>query len=292
MSPDDVDRPADEPREPDPGDDGGAAAEAAPVREEPRAKDLVHSSREQLEEQLDPRTLAELASWFLRPSMAELRERAVPDDVQRGAPAKDMDEFERLAAALGFEQSDESVVARALAAIEPRAVDLLERHTRAADEILPVRPEPRLVIDETLLPAVVRAALPADGEELPAIGEPRSYEQARDIATLLAQDNAPQAVLRDLNRPVEEYERRLQRAFPPPADEEDVAVAIREALRWRPEPVPPWERMANVQALWRPFLTSPWIELVAQAKAVRQAEVEAADAQMQLEAEAGIIWRF
>lgn len=272
--------------------DSPADADERPSHDELRVKDLVGRSREELEEQLDPATMAELASWFLRPSMSEQRERAVPDDVQRGPDAAQLDAFQRLAEMLGeTDDIDLAVRERALAAIDPRMCQLLERHEQAADRVLPVRVEPRQVVDETLLPARVRALLVADGEELPALGEPRTLQPSPDVADFL-KDNAPQAVLRDLNRPVQEFERRLEPAFPPPSPEEDTTFAIRDALRWRPEKVPPHERPPDARHAWLSLLRGSWPELVAGAKVIRQAEIQAADEQLQRDAEAGIHWGF
>lgn len=293
MVPDEPDLPEDgRPGAPD-ADDRAGAADGAPGGEL-RAKDLIGKSREELEAELDPATMAELASWFTRPSGVVTRAREVPDEVRAGASVgRDLDEFERIGAAMGLLDEDRSAMqAAALAAVDPAMLDLFDRHTRAADAILPGRPEVEPTIDESIVPATVRALIVAEGEEQPAIGEPRLVEIPRDIEALLERDNAPQAVLRDLARPVEEFELRLEPAFPPPPADEDMTHAIRDALRWRPEPVPPREPLLDVRAEWRPFHRRPWPELVASAKAARQAEMEAADAQMAADAAAGIVWRW
>lgn len=287
----------DEPERPDP--DGSPAPDDAAgdhPADEPRARDLIGKSAEELEGQLDPATLAELASWFMRPNLAEPpRVREVPGEARPGQQ-RELDEFERIGLAMGVLDEDgnerDAVREAALAAVDVRMLELFDRHVRVAETILPVRPELEQTIDETIVPAAVRVHLVGEDETAPAIGEPRTYELPRDLEDLLQQDNAPQAVLRDLNRPVEEFELRLEPAFPPPPAEEDRSHAIRDALRWRPEPVPPIERVPLVRDSWYPFLGQPWAEVVAAAKAVRRAEVEAAEAQMQAEAEAGIVWRF
>lgn len=285
---------ADEPAEPsEPADDAGdGAGDAPPSLSNLRVKDMVNRSREELEAELDPATMAELASWFGRPNLSEAREREVPEEL-RARAANDLDQFERLGAALGaLEEEDRSdVQARAMAAVQPRMLELFDRHHRAADTIRPARPELQPTIDETLVPASVRAMLPTDDDQ-PKIGEPREIEIPRDIANLLEHDNAPQAVLRDLNRPVEEFERRLEPAFPPTPPEQDMTFAIRDALRWRPEPVPVIEPLMVIRREWRPFLTQPWAEVVAAAIAARKAEVAEADRIMQAEAEAGIVYRW
>jgi hypothetical protein len=279
------------------GTDGGERTDATDGARPPselRAKDLVGRSREELEAELDPATMAELASWFARPSGVEVRAREVPAEVRAGsATGVELDEFERIGAAMGMLDEDQSAQrAAALAAIEPRMMALLVRHERAADAIVPARVAIKEIVDETIVPASVRAMLVGEGEEPPSIGEPRQVEIPRDIEALLERDNAPQAVLRDLNRPVEEFELRMEPAFPPPPADEDMTHALRDALRWRPEPLPEREPLPDLRQEWRSIHRQPWPELVAAAKEVRQAELAAADAQMQADAEAGIVWRF
>jgi hypothetical protein len=272
---------------------GGDASGDEPASEL-RAKDLVGMRREELEAELDPATMAELASWFARPNGLVTRAREVPDEVRAGAVSgKALDDFERLGAAMGVLDDDRSEVrAAAIAAVDPTMVELLDRHTRAADAILPARPEVEPTIDETIVPAAVRALIVAEGEEQPSLGEPRLVQIPPDIEALLERDNAPQAVLRDLARPVEEFELRLEPAFPPPPADEDMSHALRDALRWRPELVPARVPPLDLRAEWRPLHRQPWPDLVKAAKAVRQAEIEAADAQMAADAADGIVWRW
>lgn len=290
---DELEPPEGEPDEAD--DDGSANAEPAP-EPELRAKDLIGRSTAELQSALDPATMAELASWFLRPSLAEVprvHAAAANAGMGGGPTAAELDEFERLGAAMGHEEEEDRTALRqaAMRAVAPAMVDLLERHTRAAGAILPVRPEPAQVIDETILPRSLLALLP-HGDEPAAIAEARSYERSRDIDALLDQDNAPQAVLRDLNRPVTDFERRLEPAFPPVPPEHDMTFAIRDALRWRPPPVPYIARPPHLRHELAPFMAARWPDLVAEALRVRKAETAAADAQAEADAANGIIWRF
>lgn len=293
MAPDEPDRPDDAPVER--ADEAGAAdgdAPAARSASDLRAKDLIGRTREELEQELDPATMAELASWFSRPDAMEVRARQVPDEVRAGVDQHDLDDFDRLAQQLGFVDEDRSTtLAAALAAVQPAMLELFDRHERNAARILPARAELATHVDETIVPAEVRALLVEEGEALPGL-EPRHTEIPRDIEALLERDNAPQAVLRDLARPVEEFELRLEPAFPPPPAEEDLTHAIRDALRWRPEKVPPREAVPDVRAAWADFHRQPWPELIAAAKAIRAAEAEEADRQLQADAEAGRLWRF
>lgn len=273
--------------EADPDDDGAAPEPTSELR----AKDLIGRSRQELEAELDPATLAELASWFIRPSMVEVLAREVPPEVTAGAGARQLDDFERLGVALGDLEADRTEQRhKAAAAVEPRMVALLERHERAVDIIVPARTF-QSVIDETLFPASVLALVPNEDTPL-AVDEPRLVEIPPDILQLLESDNAPQAVLRDLNRPVEDFERRMEPVFPPPPPEEDMTFAIRDALRWRPEKMPPPVRVPDVRAEWRVVNRQPWAEQVALARAARAAQVAEADAQAEADAANGIVWRF
>lgn len=275
--------------------DDVAEADADAPADEPtselRAKDLIGRSRQELEAELDPATLAELASWFIRPSMVEVLAREVPAEVTAGAGVRQLDDFERLGVALGDLEADRTEQRlKAAASVEPRMVALLERHERAVDLIVPVRTF-ESVIDETLFPASVLALVPNEDTPL-AVDEPRLVEIPPDILQLLESDNAPQAVLRDLNRPVEDFERRMEPVFPPPPPEQDMTFAIRDALRWRPEKMPPPVRVPDVRAEWRAVNRQPWAEQVAVARAARAAQIAEADAQAEADAANGIVWRF
>ncbi len=242
-----------------------------------RAKDLLTLPREEIEAAIDPATMAELASWFLRPS------RVVVDETISSAPQADLDAFERLALAIGQTDSEDerqeraATRNRALAAVQPVMMEIFDRHEQRAATILPTRPEPRQWIDESIVPRSVRALVPT-GEDTPAIGEPRLIVRSPDIDALLDEDNAPQAVLRDLNRPVEDYEVRMVPAFPPPAPSDDAPFTIRDALRWRPEPLPDREPFPDHRATWRPLHEAAWPELVKAAAAQRAKDIAEAAA--------------
>ena len=112
------------------------------------------------------------------------------------------------------------------------------------------------------------------------------------IDTLLDRDNAPQAVLRDLNRPVEDFERRLEPAFPPPTADEDMTFAVRDALRWRPEPLPVLDKPLDLRVEWKRYHATPWADLVAQAKAAQDADRKVADEQAAADAAEGLVYRW
>lgn len=291
MATDEPDRPADEaepgglatePAADEPTDEPAAdeLATGAPTRPELRAKDLIGRTREEVEEQLDPRTMAELASWFSRPSRVEVEESL--EALQR--PRLDeLDAIAKLGMAMGMMTLEESAAqkearANALAAVEPAMIALLERHNHTPERLLQPLPEVALHIDESVVPAWIRAQLSTDDDEGPRIGEPRLLHRSPDIDKLLDDDNAPQAVLRDLHRPEQSFDRTFQPAFPPPPEEEDMTHALRDALRWRPEPLPARERPIDPRDEWRALYTGSWAEMVPAARDLRQAEADAAAA--------------
>lgn len=276
MAPDEPDRPG-----PAPAPESGEATDETAARPEPRAKDLIGRSREELEEQLDPRTLAELASWFVRPSRVEVEEAI--ESRGRFARNDQLDPIAALGMSMGVLDIEESTAQKeareaAMAAVEPRMVDLLERHERTPERLVKPRPDVKFHVDDTVVPRWIRSLLETDEDGGPRVAEARVLQRSPDIDALLDNDNAPQAVLRDLHRPEETFDRRLEPAFPPPPPEEDMTFAIRDALRWRPEPLPRLERALSPRAEWGDVYTGPWAELVPAARDARQAEADAAAA--------------
>jgi hypothetical protein len=186
--------------------------------DEPRAKDLLTRTRAELEEALDPATLAQLESWFDMPNLA-----AVED--QRAMAEEQVEEDKELAARL-------QRIAAACEASDPAFIAQIERHRHVR---LQQRPEFDLapIVDERLLNPVVRATLDRQFAEEP-IADLRSYEQPRDIDEIIARHNAPQAILRDLYRPVRQYDKQYESPF---SEEDmpslDASREVREALRER-----------------------------------------------------------
>jgi hypothetical protein len=184
--------------------------------DELRAKDLLGRSRAELEEALDPATMAQLESWFDMPNLAAAEE-------QQERVEEQAEEDKALAARL-------ERIAAACAASDPAFIARIERH-KGAD----IRHTPEFelapIIDERLLNPVVRATLDRQFAEEP-IADLRSYEAPRDVDEILAKHNAPQAILRDLYRPVREYTKQYESPF---TEEElpslDASREVREALR-------------------------------------------------------------
>ena len=89
-------------------------------------------------------------------------------------------------------------IARACEAVDPAMVAYVERHYERADE-LSEREVPKLHLEQE-----VACYSP---EPAPRVGivPPSYYEQPHWIGEALAQQNTPQAVLRDLSRPVHDF---------------------------------------------------------------------------------------
>lgn len=87
---------------------------------------------------------------------------------------------------------------RALAAVDPGLLEHLERQGDRSAEMLEPLPPPKLTLDAN----ISRFDFSAWG--LQGIGEPRDVERPDDIQ-LAVQERTPQAILRDLHRPVRWY---------------------------------------------------------------------------------------
>ncbi|HUQ04380.1 MAG TPA: hypothetical protein VM261_17895 [Kofleriaceae bacterium] len=217
--------------------------------DELRAKDLLRlsgRSRAELEEAMDPETLAQLESWFDMPNLAAAEE-------QQAIVEEQVAEDKELAARL-------ERIAAACAASDPAFIAHIERHKGADIRHTPAF-ELAPIVDERLVNPAVRATLDRQFAEEP-IADLRSYEQPRDIDEIIAKHNAPQAILRDLYRPVTEYEKRMESPF----SEEDLPSLdalreVREALRERlavewTEPALPSAVRARVAG--SAILKQPW----------------------------------
>lgn len=185
-------------------------------KDEPRAKDLLTRPREQIEQELDPATLAKLESWFGAPNLVALEDEAVEVAEQ--------------------EEEDRELVERrkrreaACAAADPRLVARIEGYV--VDRIrLTKQLELKPFVDESIVNIVVRAQLERQSAEEP-VPDFSEYAQPDDVTEIIARHNAPQAILRDLYRPVSEFDAQLESPF---AEEElpdlDPGRTIREALR-------------------------------------------------------------
>lgn len=227
-------------------------------RDEPRAKDLLTRPREELEEAMDPATLAQLASWFDMPNLALVEEAAETAEVESAADR----ELEAL------RKRKEA----ACAAADPLFVRHIERHERTRINVMPEFDlDP--IVDERIVNAAVRAQLERQSAEEP-IAELRDYEQPRDIYSILIKHNAPQAILRDLYRPVSEYQARYESPFDE-LPELDATREVREALRERLTvewPESTFRLGVTARAVGKTILREPWpahLEAVQELKKAR-----------------------
>ncbi|MBP8811846.1 MAG: hypothetical protein KBG48_23985 [Kofleriaceae bacterium] len=219
--------------------DAPPEAPASPAAEL-RAKDVLARTPDQVDDltaTMSPGELADLEKWFQRPSAMVVAER-LSEAAALLAGGEDVEDIDQV---LDREfQERQKRIALASTAITPASIALLERHRDHADRFRqPEPPPPRFD------PSILKVRVPTE-EELATIGEGRSYQRDNEVEAALAMA-APQAVLRDLYRPVEEFERVL---VPPPIDDDaeppiyDAHGVVREVMAWRPER-PTWDTFAE-----------------------------------------------
>lgn len=246
-----------------PAPDGEAAAEPAaePAAEaapgDLRAKDLLVRSEEEiaaLEAAMSPAELAELSSWFARPSREVVEEQAAAAAAVAERSAQEAARDKRLA----------ELAAQA----DPRLVALLERHeTSVASYYHPI-PPPAPIIDPTILRIRVRSP-----EEEAQVADGREYERSPDVTDDLGV-SAPQAVLRDLFRPVTEYTAQFVSPFfgedaPMPEDPWiEIRQAVRERRRSMPDRLDTYAIGAAAKREFRDHIAGSWVEKVEIVKAL------------------------
>lgn len=144
------------------------------------------------------------------------------------------------------------------AALDPLLVDRLERLTTVGDALLTFT---RDLLESAIDVSLAKLEVPA---EL-APGEEPEYWQPDDIRAALAEHNAPQAVLRDLFRPIMYFgdvalrpvETGLERLGEDPTAE--VRAAVRESATPQLGPLPA-EMMAGDLAELREIMARPWAD--------------------------------
>jgi hypothetical protein len=217
---------------------------------------------------LDPAQLAELAAWFALPSTQVYEEQK--------ARAADESAEER-----EWREARERRDA-ATAAADPAFIDHIFRHDTRPPPFKPL-PRMELIIDERnrIVLDFVRRELDRVEQGEAAMGEERSYPIPRDIANAITQDNAPQAILRDLFRPVSDYHLRFESPFDELPDMDPLA-AVREALRQKLEiewTTPAMDGLDALRGEFATFLRASWPDLAADAKAWRAAANAESDAE-------------
>jgi hypothetical protein len=208
---------------------------------------------------LDPAQLAELAAWFDLPSAqvyAEQQQRKVEESAEEQEWRENRERRDR-----------------ACAAVAPEFLQHILRHEA---EIVKPPPTVALTIDERKMVTQKGVHLELDrmerGEE---VQNERSFMIPHDIAAAVAQ-NAPQAILRDLYRPVTEYQRRLESPFDELPDLNLLREA-REVMRTNFKDIE-WTRsgitsLDETYRVFREILSAPWGDLAEQAKSVHNAAI-------------------
>ena len=170
--------------------------------DEPRAIDVVRraAASGSDDEALDPATIAQLAAWFApAPAAPPPPRRVDEDDAERRAYLEKLE--------------------RACAAVEPAFLAWIGKIEHAGDGLRQV-PPPLAAVDATL------SAFDVSAWRLPGMdGEARTFPVPEDVEAAV-HNSVPQAVLRDLHRPISHFALYLEVSE---ADREDAAA--RDALR-------------------------------------------------------------
>jgi hypothetical protein len=195
---------------------------------------------------LDPTTIAQLASWFGLPSFASLEDAGEPPP-----PPREPSKAEKIQARR----------AEALAQIDPQLLARLERRRDESDALRRARPPERPWSDGHRITVFDDAALPPpfDPDDVPEVHIPAQLSDDIKICT-------PQAFLRDLYRPEKEFWVQLRSPWededePPPSG--DPMAPVREVIAadYRPPTLTPAvASIAASTADLKGLLALPWQE--------------------------------
>jgi hypothetical protein len=220
-----------------------AAAPDAAAPDEPRAGDVARAkSTADLEEKLDPATIAQLAAWFDLPSFAELEERRQAEDVPTDPVAARRQE----------------VHARLAQEIDPTIVARMEVRKTAGDALIHLPPPM-----EIRLGGDIRTAKPEQNDYMGVIGDPRELDLPMWLEDVF-REQTPQAILRDLHRPELDYQLWFEGMEHQPTLSElaaQVRAAIGAPLRITPDVQPAWRTIRDAFAELRHWKASSWAEL-------------------------------
>jgi hypothetical protein len=199
-----------------------------------RARDVVTRSADQLASQLSATEIEQLSRWFGLPSFTQVAEDGPPP----GEPVDQVAAFDDIFSSIpGFYIPPEEIKRtlearqRAFAAVEPAMIEHLERHLGAGDALRRFRPDLPLRIAPERFEIRVVTMVAAEVTE----ASPPPW-----MADTLS-ENVPQALLRDLHRPI--YEREVDQGDPfasidpgePPFDPlGDVRAAVATRYRFAP----------------------------------------------------------
>lgn len=225
----------DEPNEPNEQGEPGAQR---PPASEPRVSDLLAGRvSPEARDELDPETVAQLAAWF-----------GVPVDTPVPAPSA-APPSKREEAALRRQ--------RALDAVDPAFLAALETRWTQGDALLRIN---RPVSQRLRSPS----RFDLDAWRLQASDEVREAERPEDVSDALKESPTPQAVLRDLHRPDQQF---LLRLLPTDMGMDVAGMRTRSridtllrtsyAVRMDDEPIPARLMVEDMAAL-RAHLGEPW----------------------------------
>jgi hypothetical protein len=145
---------------------------------EPRVRDLLE------DEDLDPATIAQLAAWFGGPAPADTEPEPDPD------PESSIEDRQREQLLAARKRATDAVQPEMMRALEDRG----HRYSQVVEPLRPLEIGPR-----ERLGGFDLARWP-----LRNAGEPQERERPEEIAAAL-EERVPQAILRDLHRPIRSY---------------------------------------------------------------------------------------
>jgi hypothetical protein len=239
--------------------DGAEAQPPAPTGglADLRAVDVINRPAE-VAAGLRPDEIAQLEAWFGRPSMTELVETG---EVRLDMWGRPIDaEVERRRA---------SARERAIEAVDPGMVDRLERHIPAGDRLLRFHASLEVHIDPA---PFERPLITLNRPDITEVERPEDLDDAMRECT-------PQALLRDLHRPDEEFSIQYERPEPVESDADPFAEA-RRAIAAGYKYAPEMRCLSQAQDALRPLReakTSVWAEIRTPTRTTDET-VETADA--------------
>ena len=193
------------------------------TEDDPKAKELL-SGEAKLDEVVDEATRKELERWFGLPSI-DAEEAALPKP-----PAdRELEEAKKRRA-----WAIEAVDAGFLAQINERVKD-------RSDELFQFKPDLEVHVDPEIA-AFDHAMLAKVG----AVADPREVERPEDLGDEM-KSVAPQALLRDLHRPVTDFTMQLERVDVAAEQKIDIVAEVKTAMRtsWK---LPPLGKLPFVEA--------------------------------------------
>jgi hypothetical protein len=214
-----------------------------PPADEPRAVDVARAkSTADLEDKLDPATIAQLAAWFDLPSFAELEERRKAEEPQ-------LDEFD---------QRRKELHERIAEAADGGFLAKVERWRTAGDPLIRLPPPMEIQIGGD-----IRCNVTDVTDGMGSIAEPREREMPYWMEDDL-NETTPQAILRDLHRPELDFNLYFeQMEHQPTLSEmrEVVTATLGMPLRIRPDLRPASESVRDALADLRHWKAARWDEL-------------------------------